>query len=228
MMSTGLFVATLVLAGGSAGAGQVPLPRPAVPAVETDGAVPAAPSDCDARLARQAEFTAVPPRAGPGACGGTDLVELRAILLADAARVAVAPAPVMQCGFAEQVVAWIREDAAQRLAFLGAALRRVDAADGYDCRPRNRRNGGKISEHGKGDALDIRDFVLADGRADGSHEQHIHLDALQRPSGYRICEWDLRAGAAGARVAGEGPPAAAVPLPVSRPARRTVPRAENR
>jgi hypothetical protein len=56
--------------------------------------------------------------------------------------------------------------------------------------------------------------VLGPG-ADGYHEDHIHVDLLQRRAGYRICEWDVRepgaALAANAYVSG-------VPLPRARPA----------
>jgi hypothetical protein len=56
--------------------------------------------------------------------------------------------------------------------------------------------------------------VLGPG-SDGYHEGHIHVDALERRGGYRICEWDVR-------EPGEAPtvPAlvASVPLPRARPA----------
>ena len=56
--------------------------------------------------------------------------------------------------------------------------------------------------------------VLGPG-SDGFHEDHIHIDLLERRSGYRICEWDVR-------EPGEAPPApafaASVPLPRARPA----------
>jgi hypothetical protein len=52
--------------------------------------------------------------------------------------------------------------------------------------------------------------VLGPG-SDGSHEDHIHVDLLERRGGYRICEWDVRE-----------PPAPAfvdsVPLPRAHPA----------
>jgi hypothetical protein len=37
------------------------------------------------------------------------------------------------------------------------------AVGGYECRPRNRAPGGKISAHGKGLALDVTSFRFADG-----------------------------------------------------------------
>jgi hypothetical protein len=55
--------------------------------------------------------------------------------------------------------------------------------------------------------------VLGPG-SDGSHEDHIHVDLLERRGGYRICEWDVR-------EPGEAPAPAlmnSVPLPRARPA----------
>jgi hypothetical protein len=56
--------------------------------------------------------------------------------------------------------------------------------------------------------------VLGPG-ADGFHEDHIHVDLLERRGGYRICEWDVR-------EPGEASHAPAlvnsVPLPRARPA----------
>jgi hypothetical protein len=74
--------------------------------------------------------------------------------------------------------------------------------------------------------------VLGPG-SDGAHEEHIHVDLAERRSGYRICEWDVRAPAApannaelaaatGAVMKTKPEPAAAkiadpVPLPRPRP-----------
>jgi hypothetical protein len=33
--------------------------------------------------------------------------------------------------------------------------------------------------------------VLGPG-SDGYHESHVHLDRIERPSGYRMCQWDVR------------------------------------
>ena len=44
-----------------------------------------------------------------------------------------------------------------------AALRSVDTDASYDCRGRNRVPGAKLSEHGKGNALDVRALRLGDG-----------------------------------------------------------------
>jgi hypothetical protein len=73
----------------------------------------------------------------------------------------------VRCEFAESVAAWLRDEAAPRANKLGAALRTVETYDDFECRGRNRVNGGKLSEHGKGNAVDLRAFILADGRSLG-------------------------------------------------------------
>ena len=42
-------------------------------------------------------------------------------------------------------------------------LKGIDNYAAYDCRGRNNVSGAKISEHGKGNALDIRSLRLSDG-----------------------------------------------------------------
>ena len=251
--------AAIVLAsignGLPAAAADVPLPRPrppiAAPALPAPVAVMSdhgPPTDCDKRLAPMAVFKPKPTVTGPGLCGGPDLIELDAVLLSDGSRVAVTPAATLQCGMAESFSSWIRDEVVQRLAPLKSPLRAVVEEDSYECRGRNRVVGAKVSEHGKGNAIDVRGFVLADGRkfvltdvnepkdlrlslqesacgrfttvlgpgSDSYHEQHIHLDVLERHNGYRICEWAVREPAP--------PPApqpavarAQIPLPPPRP-----------
>lgn len=167
-----LLTAAFVLAslgnGLPAAADGVPLPRPRPPiaaappvAVISDHGPP---TDCDKRLTAMAAFKPKPTVTGPGACGGPDLIELEAVLLADGARVAVTPTATLQCGMAESFAAWIRDEVVPRLAPLNSPLRAVVNEDSYECRGRNRVVGAKVSEHGKGNAIDVRAFALADGR----------------------------------------------------------------
>jgi hypothetical protein len=176
-------LATIVLAvfGGVAAAKDiVPLPRPRPPAwfeplTFRDAAGPDfnsadvtnAPSDCSLRLATVAAFAPMPRLIGPGACGGRDMVQLDAVLLADRTRIEINPTPVLRCEMAERLAAWIRDDAAPRVASTGAALRSIDNYDDFECRGRNRVPGARLSEHGRGNAIDVRSFTLADGRAIG-------------------------------------------------------------
>lgn len=205
-------------------------------------------SACDTRLGQIAAIDPMPRLVGPGACGGGDIVRLDAVLLGDDKRVAFKPAPYLRCPMAEQLALWVRDEAAPRAATLGAALQAVETYDDFECRGRNRQTGGKLSEHGKANAVDVRGLTLADGRfivltdvnvskelrtslrdsacarfttvlgpgSDSHHDEHIHLDLLERRNGYRICQWAVN----------EPPPpkptvvsvsAEAVPLPQPRP-----------
>ena len=106
-----------------------------------------------------AEIEPMPRLIGPGACGGGDMVELKAVLLADKSRIAVQPPALLTCGMAELLAGWLRDEAAPRVATLGSALASVENYDSYECRPRNRVPGAKLSEHAHGDALDVRAFI---------------------------------------------------------------------
>jgi len=178
-----LGIVVLILAGagcGIAAAEDVPLPRPrpAPPSGWTephsfrDAAGPDFNSDevtdkptaCQERLAKVADIAPMPRLIGPGTCGGGDMIELNAVLLAGNVRVAIKPAPVIRCGMAESLTAWIHDEAAPRVAAVGPALRVVETYDDFDCRGRNRVLGAKMSEHGKGNAVDVRSLTLADGK----------------------------------------------------------------
>src|SRR6185312_12819723 len=150
----------------------LPQPRPSITQTADAPTLPAVavetehgpPTDCDKRLAAMAVFTPKPTLAGPGACGGEDLIELDAVLLADGSRVAIAPKPTLRCDMAESFAAWLRDEAVPRLKPLNSPLRTVVNEDSYECRGRNRVAGAKVSEHGKGNAIDVRGFILADRR----------------------------------------------------------------
>ena len=248
-----LLTAALVMAGLGIPTADVPLP-PERPPVSVAPVLPAVavetehgpPTDCDKRLAAMAMFTPKPSLAGPGACGGADLIELDAVMLSDGSRVALAPKATMRCDMAESFAAWLRDEAAPRLKSLNSPLRTVVNEDSYECRGRNRVANAKVSEHGKGNAIDVRGFILADKRrivltdvaepkelreglrdsacrrfttvlgpgSDAYHEQHIHLDVLERRAGYRICQWDVREPAPPPAVVAKRDE---VPLPPPRP-----------
>jgi hypothetical protein len=175
-----LLIAVLALlgVGGTVAAAEhvpLPLPRPTLstepqsfaeaagPDFDT-GDVTSTPTDCDQRLAAIAAIERLPRLIGPEDCGGRDMVELDGVVLPDQSRVEVKPAAVLRCAMAESFVAWVRDDVSGRIAVLGAALRGVEIYDSYECRGRNRVPDAKLSEHGKGNAIDVRAFMLADGR----------------------------------------------------------------
>lgn len=206
--------------GAAMAADDVPLPRerPASAGLDVAALVPSA---CRLRLETIAQVTPLPPRVGPGSCGGVDMVRLSAVKLPDNNTVAVNPPAELRCEMATTFSDWVREDAAPK--FAPARLTAIANYDSYDCRGRNRIAGAKISEHGKGNALDVRGFmvggkfvspvdykvshelrdslkqsacsrfstILGPG-SDGYHEFHIHFDIAERRSKYRFCQWEVR------------------------------------
>jgi hypothetical protein len=123
------------------------------------------PSACRARLKSLAEFQTIPVLAGPGECGAADAVVLRSVILPDKTKVAVIPPGTLRCAMAEVLAMWVRDEVAPAAQQLGAPLRGLDDFDSYDCRGRNRVDGAPLSEHGRANAIDVRGFKLADGRA---------------------------------------------------------------
>lgn len=122
------------------------------------------PSLCDRRLAEIASFS---PRAGvvgPGECGFAEGVRLEAVKLPDGAQIPLNPPTVMRCSMAEAVANFIREDVASAAGVLDAPVAALVNFDSYECRGRNRIAGARVSEHGKGNAIDIKGVRLRNGK----------------------------------------------------------------
>lgn len=91
-------------------------------------------------------------------------VSLTGIRLKDGRLVPLEPAATLRCDMAAAVARWVRDGVAPAVATLGSPLAKIEVADSYSCRPRNRVKGAKISEHGQGNAMDTRGYTLMDGR----------------------------------------------------------------
>ena len=171
----------LLAACDVAAARNVPLPRPRpIPAVTAAPSVEPKPdqitlSACRLRLTTLAVASSLPPL-GTGECEVDDALALEAVILPDQTRVAVTPPAVLRCTFAEAVVHWVREDVAPAVRELGAPLKGIDNYASYDCRGRNRVIGAKVSEHGKGNALDMRSLRLANGQVIGLTDLKVAKD----------------------------------------------------
>lgn len=75
------------------------------------------------------------------------------------------PAATLRCQMVPSVETWVREvlrPAARR--YLGSEIVQLRIVASYACRTRNSKVGGKLSEHGRANAIDISKFELADGR----------------------------------------------------------------
>jgi len=141
----------------------IPL-RPSLPPEVEAPAKPPPPSACQLRLPDIAEFEALPPVIAPNGCGIDDPVKIAAVRTADNRRIAVNPPATLRCTTAEAVAYWVHDEIVPIAASLGAALTAVANFDSYECRGRNRVAGAMISEHGRGNAIDIRALTLANGK----------------------------------------------------------------
>ena len=101
-----------------------------------------------------------------GQCGAAAPVEL--VSIGTSPQVVLSPPAVLTCEMVAAMHKWVTKDL-QPLAkrFHGKPLIRIDTMSSYSCRAAYGRKGGRLSEHGRANALDIRGFVLASGnRAD--------------------------------------------------------------
>lgn len=99
---------------------------------------------------------------GPSYCGARAPFEVAAL---SAGNVSLKPAAKLRCSMVSNVDDWVSRDVqiAAAQAF-GQPVTNLRVAASYSCRPRNNRRGGKLSEHGYANALDVSAFTLADGR----------------------------------------------------------------
>lgn len=117
----------------------------------------------------------------------------------------------LDCDTAFALKTWVQKS--MRPAFGNREVVELRIAAHYICRPRNNVKGAKVSEHGRGKAVDIAGFVFADGKSwsiaadynkqirkahknacgifgttlgpgsDGYHEDHLHFDTASYRSG---------------------------------------------
>ena len=91
-------------------------------------------------------------------CGVADAVRVRAV-----SGIALSQSSVMDCTTAAALKTWLERSAKPALARKGGGLKSLRVAAHYACRTRNNLKGARISEHGKGRAIDISGFRLQDG-----------------------------------------------------------------
>src|SRR5262249_41844760 len=80
-------------------------------------------------------------------------------------KVSLTAKPTMTCEFARRLTVWIREAGAPlALAYVGSKLTAIETGPGFVCRNRIGEPGEKLSEHGKGDAIDIMALRFESGQ----------------------------------------------------------------
>jgi hypothetical protein len=70
---------------------------------------------------------------------------------------------MIDCATARALKTWVDEGIVPAVGRKGGGLARLEIAATYTCRPRNNQKGAKISEHGRGRALDLAGVRLANG-----------------------------------------------------------------
>lgn len=90
-------------------------------------------------------------------CGIENPVRVTAV-----AGVTLSQAATIDCETAQALGKWVTKSATPTFADRGG-LEQLQVAAHYACRPRNNRAGAKISEHGKGRAIDISGFTMKTG-----------------------------------------------------------------
>jgi Extensin-like protein C-terminus len=89
-------------------------------------------------------------------CGVAEAVRITSV-----AGVKLSEAATIDCGTARALASWVEEGLQPR--FQSDPVVALNVAGHYACRPRNNIKGNKLSEHGKGKAIDISGIVLASG-----------------------------------------------------------------
>jgi len=117
-------------------------------------ALPRQGSVCGDRMIRGSELVAI--TSATRGCGIAAPVRVTEV-----AGVALDPAPTLDCDTARALREWV--DAGLQPAFGRNQVVGFKVAADYSCRTRNNQRGAKVSEHGRGRAIDISGFVLADG-----------------------------------------------------------------
>lgn len=125
--------------------------------------VTAQPTPCLIDLDEVALMEPLPRLIGPGQCGGTDMVRMRTIYLRDKSQVSINPPLTLRCSMAGAFAHFVRDELTTILKAGGRTLRSIDGTGSYECRGRNRIVGAKVSEHGKGNAIDIHSVSFTDG-----------------------------------------------------------------
>jgi hypothetical protein len=100
---------------------------------------------------------------GPEPCGALKPFEMAA---AADGYVQLRPAAMLRCPMIPAVERWVRETVRPAARhYLGRDLVELKVVASYSCRPMNHVNGGRLSEHGHANAVDIATFLFSDGEA---------------------------------------------------------------
>ena len=104
-------------------------------------------------------YTALPSRSFGSGCS-----QIGAVAISDIG-IPVSGLGPMKCRLAQRFTDWIQQAVQNAaLVWLETNVIRVESFGTYSCRPIDNREGARLSEHGRANAVDVAAFVLADGR----------------------------------------------------------------
>ncbi len=92
-------------------------------------------------------------------CGLADGVEVTSV-----AGVRLSTPAQIDCPTAQALNNWVNGALVPAVGSVGGGVARLEIAASYVCRPRNNQRGNKISEHGRGRAVDISAIILENGQ----------------------------------------------------------------
>jgi hypothetical protein len=130
-------------------AGFIPVPAPQ-PSVQQGRYI------CSDRRLTGAAIATIPARvAGCGLQGGVKVTAVDGISLSEGATI--------DCTTARALADWVEKGLKPAVGSRGGGVAQLKIAGHYTCRPRNNQRGEKVSEHGRGRAIDIGAIVLKNG-----------------------------------------------------------------
>lgn len=124
--------------------------RPVLVATSKQGSI------CGVRTIRGQKLSPIPGKLS--GCGVQNPVRVASI-----AGVALTQGAIMDCTTAKALDKWVKTGVKPTIGRLGGGVASLKVAAHYSCRTRNNQPGAKISEHGKGHAIDISAINLKNG-----------------------------------------------------------------
>ena len=91
-------------------------------------------------------------------CGSSHAIRLEAV-----GPIRLSRAATMDCPTARALETWVKKSAVPEVGRMGGGLSGLRVVAHYACRTRNNQPGARISEHGRGKAIDIAALQLRDG-----------------------------------------------------------------
>lgn len=140
----------------------LPRARNPVAAPDYTGRMPASEIACRQQLKKLGVVYRDLPRINDGPSCGIDYpVELSGL----SGNIAVKPAVKLNCQVTEAFAKWVKYELAPSSRYrYWSGVRTIRPLGGYSCRTMNSRRGNPMSEHARGNAIDVGKFVLKNGK----------------------------------------------------------------